>query len=206
VFARFESDARAVVEAAQHEAHGLGHNYIGTEHLLLGLLSNPAGAPARLLGQRKINVAIVRRCVAEAVGIGDGSRADTDALLATLGIDIGEVRRRAERTFGPFAVRRAAATAAPRSRWRRRPHRCDSPLTGGRWLAMTPRTKRVLELAAKQAERLNDTRITPTHLLLGLLVEGDGLACEILAGRGVCLQDLKDAAHSALDDEQQPNQ
>jgi ATP-dependent Clp protease ATP-binding subunit ClpA len=201
VFARFDPAARAVVDAAQHEAHALGHNYIGTEHLLLGLLANPASAPARLLAQRKIDLAIVRRCIAEIVGIGHGPRADTDALLATLGIDIAEIRRRAERTFGPDAVRRAAATAAPRPRWRRRPHRCNSPLTGGRWLAMTPRTKHVLELAREQAERPDDTLITPTHLLLGLLIEGDGLACEILAGRGVCLQALDDAARSALDGE-----
>ena len=104
MFARFDPDARAVVEAAQHEAHALGHNYVGTEHLLLGLLVNPASAPARLLAQLKIDLAVVRRRITETVGIGDGPRADTDELLATLGIDIAEIRRRAERTFVAIAI------------------------------------------------------------------------------------------------------
>jgi ATP-dependent Clp protease ATP-binding subunit ClpC len=77
---------------------------------------------------------------------------------------------------------------------------CASPLTGGRWLSLTPRSKHVLELASKEAERRQQAHITPTRILIGILIEGQGLACQILSSRGVRIDDLTATARSVLDD------
>jgi ATP-dependent Clp protease ATP-binding subunit ClpC len=71
VFERFTERARQVVVLAQDEARGLRHNYIGTEHILLGLLREEQGLAARLLGSLGIEVEAVRAQVASVVGEGD---------------------------------------------------------------------------------------------------------------------------------------
>jgi ATP-dependent Clp protease ATP-binding subunit ClpA len=70
MFERFSANARQVVVLAQEEARGLNHNYIGTEHVLLGLLNNPETTAARALAQCGVEIASVREQVVEAVGIG----------------------------------------------------------------------------------------------------------------------------------------
>jgi len=71
VFERFTDGAREVVVLAQDEARGLGHNYIGTEHLLLGMLRDEAGAAARVLGAFDITLEETRAAVERIVGRGD---------------------------------------------------------------------------------------------------------------------------------------
>jgi ATP-dependent Clp protease ATP-binding subunit ClpC len=71
VFERFTERARQVVVLAQDEARALKHNYIGTEHLLLGLLREEEGLAARALGSLDITVEDVRAQVARIVGQGD---------------------------------------------------------------------------------------------------------------------------------------
>ncbi len=114
---------------AQEEAQRLNHNYIGTEHLLLGLI-------------REENSAAVR-------------------VLKELGLEPRYVRATVERTVG----------------------RGDRPLFGK--LTLTPRTKRVLELAFDEARRLGHHYIGTEHLLLGLVREGEGVAVNVLKSLGV---------------------
>src|SRR5438067_13294760 len=83
VFERFTERARQVVVLAQDEARALRHNYIGTEHLLLGLLREQEGIVTRVLGALGIELEAVRAQVREIVGEGDESRT-------------GEQRRRVE--------------------------------------------------------------------------------------------------------------
>jgi len=68
MFERFTDQARQAVVAAQVEARALQHNYIGTEHLLLGLLSDPADLPARVLARHDIALANAREQVEEIIG------------------------------------------------------------------------------------------------------------------------------------------
>jgi excisionase family DNA binding protein len=70
-FERFTRRARTVLECAQDEAHRLGHNYIGTEHLLLGLLREGDGVAARLLRDQGIELASVRAAVESVIGRGE---------------------------------------------------------------------------------------------------------------------------------------
>ncbi len=202
VFDRLDSGARRVFEIAQHEARRLDHNYLGTEHLLLGL-NLGGGSAAGLLLERGCRPEEIRGEIITIVGRGHPPPHQPDELLATLGIDLGEVRRRVESTFGPDAVRRSTLRARPRRRWPG--HRwwpgcdggqpCSSTLAGGRWLGLAPRVKRVAEIATTLAA---PSSATPTHLLVGILDEGEGVACQLLARRGVNLADLAAVVRAQL--------
>jgi ATP-dependent Clp protease ATP-binding subunit ClpA len=168
MFERFTEDARAVVVAAQVHARALRHGWIGTEHLLLGLLDDPDARVARLLAGWDVGVEWARGEVEREVGAGEPDL-DADA-LAAIGIDLDAVRDRVERTFGHGALAR------------RRRRRCVD--TAGT-LPFTPRAKKVLELALREAVALGDRRIGSEHVLLGLVRADDGVGARILRGRGV---------------------
>lgn len=71
MFERFTDRARRVVVLAQEEARGLSHDYIGTEHLLLGLLGEQEGVAAQALGSLGVDADGVRRAVEERIGRGE---------------------------------------------------------------------------------------------------------------------------------------
>src|SRR5205085_10923551 len=71
MFERFTERARQVVVLAQDEARGMKHNYIGTEHILLGLLREEEGLAARVLERLDITIEEARAQVARIVGLGD---------------------------------------------------------------------------------------------------------------------------------------
>jgi ATP-dependent Clp protease ATP-binding subunit ClpA len=171
MFERFTSEARQVVARAEEEARALGHGYLGTEHLLLGALSESSRSGERLL-DRWLTLEQARMDVVELIGRGDTSL-DADA-LALLGIDLDEVRRRVEATFGEGALARP-----PRCRGSARRIRC-----------FTPRAKKALELSLREALAAGDREIGPDHVVLGLLREGEGIAARILALHGVRLDDV----------------
>jgi ATP-dependent Clp protease ATP-binding subunit ClpC len=129
VFERFTERARQVVVLAQEEARALGHNYIGTEHLLLGLLREEEGIAARTLETLGVTLDEVRAQVARIVGRGED-------------VEAGQI---------PF----------------------------------TPRAKRVLELALREALSLGHNWIGTEHVLLGLAREDDGVAMQVLLHFGV---------------------
>ena len=176
MFERFTSEARAVVVAASAHADALQHGWIGTEHLLLGLLDDPEARPARLLGPWDVRRDSVLAEVERLIGRGDPGL-DAGA-LATLGIDLDEVRERVERTFG-----RGALSGRPG---------CRRGWFGPR-VPFTPRAKKALELALREATALGDNFIGAEHVLLGLLREGDGVAAEILRGHRVDAAAVRDA-------------
>ena len=203
MFERFDQPAARVMKAAFSEAAMLGDDAICTEHVLLALATvDPV--TATLLTAAGGGTADIRRVLA-ARGRLPNRRRDHQELLATLGIDLAEIRRRAEETFGEEAVTRAALRVRrPRPRrplWSwiscRKPlarRRCDSPLAG-QPLALIPRVKRLLERASHAARpRL----ATPCHLLLAL-VTGDEPACEILRALGVDLTALGSATRREID-------
>jgi len=125
-FEKFSERARRVLTLAQEEAKHFNHNYIGTEHILLGLVREEEGVGAKV--------------------------------LANLGVSLTKARSAVEFIIG----------------------RGEKPATGE--IGLTPRAKRVIELAIDEARHLGHNYIGTEHILLGLLREGEGEASE---GRGV---------------------
>ena len=177
MFERFTDAARRVVVLAQDEARTLRHHYIGTEHLLLGVLGEEEGVAAATLRTFGLTVAAVRADVVRELASG-GPPSDAEALRA-IGIDLDVVRARVEESFGPGALEHAGH-GCRRRRWRRRRGRT----TAGH-IPFTPRAKNVLELALREPLRLGDRHLGTEHILLGLLREGEGLAVQVLVERGV---------------------
>src|ERR1051326_1102080 len=119
-FDKFTERARKVLSLAQEEAQRFNHNYIGTEHLLLGLVLEGEGVASQA--------------------------------LLDLSADQNKIRSAVEFIIG----------------------RGERTVTGD--IGLTPRAKKVIELAVDEARRRNDANIGTEHLLLGLLREGEGIA------------------------------
>ena len=141
-FEKFSERARRVLSLAQEEAQRFNHNYIGTEHILLGLVRETEGVAARV--------------------------------LANLGVDLNKVRSAVEFIIG----------------------RGERPAQGE--IGLTPRAKKVVELAVDEARRLNHTYIGTEHLLIGLLREGEGVAAGVLESLGVTLDKVRSETHRIL--------
>ena len=183
MFERFTSGARTVVALAQAEARTLRHGYIGTEHLLLGLLGEEHGIAAHALHAAGVTAERVRDDVAGRVAASLVTGPDADALRA-IGIDVEQVRARVEQSFGPGALERARFGGG---RGWRSPH-----------IPFSPRSKKVLELSLREALRLRHNYIGTEHILLAVLREGDGLAARVLADFGVGADDLRGRVLAAL--------
>jgi ATP-dependent Clp protease ATP-binding subunit ClpA len=204
MFERLDERSRRVLDLAQQHARDLGHHHLGTEHLLYGLACSE-GIVADLLGERGCRPPDVTREIVTLIGLGDPPNHQPDALLAALGIDLAQVRERVEATFGSDAVTRVITRTTPRRRWwpaRRWWPGCrdgqlhPSTLLGTRWLGLAPRVKKVLHIAVQ----LSAPRPVPPELLLvAILDEGEGLACQILTRRGVDLTELRTALQDAHD-------
>jgi ATP-dependent Clp protease ATP-binding subunit ClpA len=134
-FDKFTERARRVLTLAQTEAQEFNHNYIGTEHLLLGLVREGDGVAAKV--------------------------------LANCGVRLDSVREAVEVIIG----------------------RGDRPIMGE--IGLTPRAKKVIELAVDEARRLNHHYIGTEHLLLGLVREGEGIAAGALESLGVSLERVR---------------
>lgn len=120
---RLTNDAKAVLQYAQEAAQKFHHNYVGTEHILLGLVLNTDGIAGLLLNQLGLTPENVTRAIEQHVGWGQ-----------------------------------------------------DTPSK----LRLTPRTKRAMELAVREANRLEQNYVGTEHMLAGILEEGSGMAVQIL--------------------------
>lgn len=120
---RLTNDAKAVLQYAQEAAQKFHHDYVGTEHILLGLVLNTDGIAGLLLNQLGLTLENVTRAIEQHVGWGQ-----------------------------------------------------DSPTK----LRLTPRTKRAMELAVREANRLEQNYVGTEHMLAGILEEGSGMAVQIL--------------------------
>lgn len=173
MFERFTKDARGVVVRSQEEARKLGHDHIGTEHLLLAMLAHGDGTAAEALAACGTPAGDVRRRVIE--GNLDGRDPLDPEALASLGIDLDEVRRATEATFGPGALDQAGARPAKRGH-----------------IPFTASAKKTMELALRESVDLRSKQIRDGHLLLGLIREGQSLGPRTLADSGVNLSVLRD--------------
>lgn len=199
MFERFTQEARAVVVTAQLQARALGHDTIGTEHLLLAMLSAPTSPSGTLLAGRGLTLEAATATVQAfrgaggpggtgRTGSGDGEPDDLDAeALRAIGIDLDAVRASVEASFGEGALEGGGAGARGRRRFR----------PGGH-LPFTPRAKKVLELGLREAIRLRHKEIRDLHLLLGILREGQGLAALVLTRAGIDLATLRQEIETRL--------
>jgi ATP-dependent Clp protease ATP-binding subunit ClpA len=175
VFERFTPLAKRAVVAAQDAALSMGHDFIGTGHLLLGL-TQTAGPAGEALREHRVDLRQAREKTAQALeeaGIAaTGGQPAKDA-LASIGIDVGEIQRRADDTFGPGVFR------FPRPRF-------------------TPRAMKTLQLTLREATALGHQQIDTGHLLLGLLAAGDGVAVTVLTRLGVDTEALRETVRNRM--------
>jgi ATP-dependent Clp protease ATP-binding subunit ClpA len=186
---RFTVQGRQVIVGAQTERRRLRHEYIGTEHLLLGLLDDRASTAAGILRDAGVDADRVRGEIERHVDKGPAELGESDAeALRSIGIDLDAVRATVEEAFGEGALE------APPPPGRRR-------LFGRRYRPsrLSPRARKVLELAVREAVQLRHHHIGPEHILLGLLREGQGLAAQILTRSGLDLPELRRRTINSLD-------
>ena len=141
-FHKFTERARRVMTLAAEEARRLRHHYIGTEHLLLGLIRE-----------------------------GDGVAAQA---LRSLNVDLPSVRASVEAIIG----------------------RGDRAVSGD--VGLTPRSKKVINLAIDEARRLNHNFIGTEHILLGIIREGEGIGARVLEERGLTLEQVRAQVQQVL--------
>jgi hypothetical protein len=182
MFERFTVQARAVVVSASVERKLLGHPFIGTEHLLLGLLDDGAGIAYTVLRKAGMDRDQTRELIRQRTGAAGFGSADAEALRA-IGIDLDAVRARVEESFGEGALQ-PPRPPARRGLLRRR----GGAQARGRF---TGRAKKVLELSLREAIHLNHHYLGTEHILLGLVHEGDGLAGQLLQEAGLTLKSVR---------------
>jgi ATP-dependent Clp protease ATP-binding subunit ClpA len=136
-FDRFNDRAKRVLALAQDEAIRFNHNYIGTEHLLLGLVREGEGAAARALDSLGVELSKVRVSVESIIGRGDSTTTPTE-------------------------------------------------------ITLSPRTKKVIELAIDEARKLGHSHVGTEHLLLGLVREGGHVGAKVLESLGVTLDKVRE--------------
>jgi ATP-dependent Clp protease ATP-binding subunit ClpA len=175
MFERFCRRARSAVILAQREARDLGHQSVGTHHVLLGILDEPESVGARVLGDLGIEAHPmrdeVRRFVErEQVGFSDE---DAEALMS-VGIDLDEIRRTVEEAFGPGALDRRTSGGRP-----------------SRHLPFSGEAKKALELSLREAIALGHNYIGTEHLLLGLVRDEQSSASRMLSARGIRREDVR---------------
>jgi ATP-dependent Clp protease ATP-binding subunit ClpA len=172
VFERFSPSARDTVVAARSEARRLRHQYVSTEHLLLGLVDaaredGAHGAPttiaATVLSASGLNAVYIRSQIIRLVGDGANGLGDDEAsALHSIGIDLDAVRSRLEESFGEGVLDRPGPE----------PSVSRMPFTAG--------AKKALALSVREARQLGSGSLKPEHILLGLIREGAGVAAMIL--------------------------
>jgi len=183
MFERFTEEARHGVVAAQAAARELGHDWLGCEHLLLGLAERTATPAADVLASLGAGPSDLRVAIVQVVGPCI-DRPDADA-LGVLGIDLDEVRRRAEEAFGRGALERTRAGRGLR------------PPSGA--LPFTPRAKEALQLALRAAVAQKDKGIRGEHVLLGILDQRANFGHAVLDHLGLSAETVREALHARLE-------
>lgn len=135
-FDRFNDRAKRVLALAQDEAIRFNHNYIGVEHLLLGLIREGEGVAANV--------------------------------LQSLGVELAKARTAIE-----FIIGRGDLTTPPNE------------------ITLTPRVKKVIELAIDEAKKLGHSHVGTEHLLLGMVREGGSIGTGVLESLGVSLEKVR---------------
>jgi ATP-dependent Clp protease ATP-binding subunit ClpA len=189
VFERFTHDSRQIVTRAQQEAADLQHPFVGTEHLLLAMLTDP-GTAGEVLRAAGLEHDGVRAELARLLGTPPPLVSAEDAeALRSVGIDVDAVLARIRESFGPGAL--VPPAPARRGWFGRRGSLAGGGASHAPGKYFAARSKKVLELSLREALRRGDREIRTGHLLLGLLREGEGLAARILTDAGLDLDEMR---------------
>ena len=172
MFERFTAKARQVVTGAQAVAVGDGEDTIRSEHLLTALYQVPDNLALMVLQGFSVRREDVAEDLERARTQGRMTPSDAEA-LASIGIDLDEVRRQIEEAFGPGALDRTRAAGSRGVRW-----------PGGH-IPFGKEAKKVLELALREALALGHNYIGCEHILLGMLHPETGTAGQVLRSRGL---------------------
>ena len=146
MFSNFTEKSREALRRAHDAACEMGHGYVGSEHLLVGLIREGSGVAAKALSDAGITAEDVENKIKEIIGFSEPLNMQTE-------------------------------------------------------LSLTPRSKRILELAAMEARRLGHNYIGTEHILMALIRDGDGVAAQILAGSGINLGEFYSNTLNSLDNE-----
>ncbi|MBC6458111.1 Clp protease N-terminal domain-containing protein [Actinomadura sp. HBU206391] len=180
MFERFGQDARQVVIVAQEEARALGHDRVGSVHLLLALAKDEDGAGGDALREHGLRLNDLRARVRRLAWADQSSGPIDGQALASIGIDLDEVRRTVEATFGEGALDIGHRTKGH--------------------VPFTPQAKKCLELSMRSAIALKQKHIRSGHMLLGLLraTGDDNLALQVLRDSEVDLDALRTTTTTLL--------
>ncbi|WP_433478590.1 Clp protease N-terminal domain-containing protein [Spirillospora sp. CA-142024] len=173
MFERFTEEARQAVVGAQTEARTLRDHHIGTEHVLLSLVTGD-DATGRALREQGLDAADLRTRIARVNRTG-GDVLDSDA-LRSIGIDLDAVREATEQSFGEGALDVPAGKLGRYNRGH---------------IPFTPKAKKALELSLRHAIRLKQKRIHSGHILLGILHDDDFLSVRLATEAGVDVGSLR---------------
>lgn len=143
---RLSQSAREVLRSARAEPSRFNHDFLGTEHLLLGLMKSETGTVRSILQSFGVDREVITREIAKIVGIGSAH----DPTMA---------------------------------------------------IPYTPRAKKALHLATREATAMHHTHVRPEHILLGLLLESGGVAALVLKRLGVPIQGVRDAIRNVWSDQ-----
>jgi ATP-dependent Clp protease ATP-binding subunit ClpC len=157
IFNRFAKEARACVQGAVEEARTLGHDSVGDDDLLLGILRADEGVAAEALSSLDVTLEAARQ---------ESERMLSDA-LSSVGISLEDIRREAGEAF-------------------------DMSISDGRRIPFSPRAKKVLEQALREAMRLRDNYIGAGHILLGIMRNEEGTTVRMLGRLGVSTEVLEE--------------
>ena len=146
MFSNFTEKSRKALNIAHDSACELGHGYVGSEHLLVGLIKEDTGVAAKALSDAGITPEIAENKIREMIGTGEALPLNTE-------------------------------------------------------LSLTPRSKRILEIAAMEARRLGHNYIGTEHILMAIIRDGDGVAAQILAGSGMNLSEFYKNTLNSIDNE-----
>lgn len=135
MFSNFTEKAREAIKNSHDIACEMGHGYIGSEHLLLGILKNGDGVGAKALSKKGIEYEALKKKIEDMMGVGGAIDPNTE-------------------------------------------------------LALTPRTKRILEIAAMEARKLGLGYIGTEHMLAAIVRDGEGVAAQALASEGIRMSDF----------------
>jgi ATP-dependent Clp protease ATP-binding subunit ClpA len=196
MFERFDETARQTVVHAQDGARGLGQRFIGTEHLLLGMVWDGAeSTAAATLRAHGVTASGIRAQILMWKGTGPLGETDAEA-LHTIGIDLDAVRAVVEDAFGPGALDEPPAEANDPRGLGALLRRRTPPVQGH--IPLTPRAKKALELSLREAVRLESRHIEAGHVLLGLLRARGGPDTRILTDAGIDLDALRHEVEADL--------
>lgn len=163
---RYRKDAHRALEAARNEARALSHNYVGTEHLLLALTVGDFGVASRVLAELGVTEARLKRQVSHELDTISDDLTDTDArALASIGIDLDEVRHSLAQTFGPSAL--------------------DNPPPCPTGTPFTDKALKAMHATPRHARRLGHWSVGPEHLLIALMDDEGTLAVRLIERLGI---------------------